>query len=146
MARIHSDPRDWIARRRLHGLLLRGRGAAAPGDVARELTAMQAQEHGYARWSIAQRAAGSPGAPVVDAAFDEGCILRTHLLRPTWHYVAPADLRWLMRLSGPRVNAGRPPMEGGGAVTFHSAGPFSRQCCLQMKPGFEPAPRRVVIT
>lgn len=101
-----GDPRDWIARRRLHGLLLRGRGAAAPGDVAGRLTAMQAQEHGYARWSVAQRTAGSPGAPAVDAAFDEGRVLRTHLLRPTWHYVSPADLRWLMRLSGPRVNAG----------------------------------------
>lgn len=101
-----GDLHDWITRRRLHGLLLRGGGAAAPGDVAGQLTAVQAQEHRYARWSIAQRTAGSPGAPAVDAAFDKGLILRTHVLRPTWHYVSPDDLRWLMRLSGPRVNAG----------------------------------------
>ena len=101
-----GDARDWIARRRLHGQLLRGSGAAAPGDVAGQLTAMQSQEHGYARWSLAQRAAGSPAAAAIDSAFDSGRVLRTHILRPTWHYVSPADLRWLMRLSGPRVNAG----------------------------------------
>jgi hypothetical protein len=41
----------------------------------------------------------------VDRAFDDGEILRTHVLRPTWHYVARHDLRWLMSLSGPRVLA-----------------------------------------
>ncbi|HZD68995.1 MAG TPA: winged helix DNA-binding domain-containing protein [Actinomycetes bacterium] len=100
-----SDPRAWIARRRLHGLLLRGTGPAAPEDVVRHLTAMQAQEHAYARWSVAQRTAGWPPASAVAAAFDEGRILRTHVLRPTWHYVAASDLRWLIGLSGPRVDA-----------------------------------------
>jgi hypothetical protein len=66
---------------------------------------MQAQEHTYARWSVAQRTTGSPAASAIDRAFDEGRFLRTHLLRPTWHYVAATDLRWLMRLSGPRVDA-----------------------------------------
>ncbi len=41
----------------------------------------------------------------VDRAFDEGRILRTHLLRPTWHFVAPADLRSFLSISGPRVQA-----------------------------------------
>ena len=31
---------------------------------------------------------------------------RTHVLRPTWHYVAANDLGWLMCVSGPRVDAG----------------------------------------
>jgi hypothetical protein len=39
----------------------------------------------------------------VDRAFDEGRILRTHVMRPTWHFVAPADIRWLLELTGPRV-------------------------------------------
>jgi Winged helix DNA-binding domain len=100
-----GDARDWIARRRLRGLLLRGIGPARPEEVVGHLTAMQAQEHAYARWSVAQRMAGSPSASDADAAFDEGRILRTHVLRPTWHYVAADDLRWLIRLSGPRVDA-----------------------------------------
>jgi hypothetical protein len=27
--------------------------------------------------------------------------LRTHVLRPTWHFVLPEDIRWLLRLSAP---------------------------------------------
>jgi len=64
---------------------------------------MQAQEHRYARWSVGQRC-GAPTS-VVDAAFDAGCFLRTHVLRPTWHYAAPADLRWLLELTGTRIDA-----------------------------------------
>ena len=41
----------------------------------------------------------------VDREFDEGAILRTHVLRPTWHFVAPADIRWLLALTGARVQA-----------------------------------------
>ena len=44
----------------------------------------------------------------VDAAFAAGEILRTHLLRPTWHFVTPADIRGLLALTGPRVHARRP--------------------------------------
>lgn len=68
------------------------------------LTAMQAQEHAYARWSVAQRSWPAPArAAQVDTAFDDGRFLRTHVLRPTWHYVVPEDLRWLTRLSAPRL-------------------------------------------
>jgi hypothetical protein len=103
---VTSARQDWIVRHRLHGLLLREPDAAAPGEVVGRLTAMQAQEHPHARWSVAQRTAGLHAAPVIDAAFDDGRFLRTHVLRPTWHYVAPGDLRWLIGLSGPRVGAG----------------------------------------
>jgi hypothetical protein len=41
----------------------------------------------------------------IDDAFDRGELIRTHVLRPTWHYVSPDDLRWLVRFSGPRVAA-----------------------------------------
>lgn len=106
VARVRSDLRDWAARHRLGGQLLRGRGPADPAEAVSRLTAMQAQEHPYARWSVAQRTAGVAAASAIDSAFDEGRILRTHVLRPTWHYVAATDMRWLMRLSGPRVVAG----------------------------------------
>jgi hypothetical protein len=82
-----------------------GAGLAAPEDAVTWLTAVQAQEHWYARWSIGQRVRWSK-ASAVDQAFDEGRILRTHVLRPTLHYVAATDLRWLMQLSGPLVSAG----------------------------------------
>ena len=97
--------RERLIDHRLYGLLLRGSGMATPGDVVGHLTAMQAQDHTYARWSVAQRVAGVADPSAVDAAFDDGHFLRTHVLRPTWHYVAAGDLWWLMRLSGPRVDA-----------------------------------------
>jgi hypothetical protein len=28
-----------------------------------------------------------------------------HVLRPTWHFVTPADIRWMLALTAPRVNA-----------------------------------------
>jgi hypothetical protein len=41
----------------------------------------------------------------VEAMVVDGRIVRTHILRPTWHYVLPADFRWMMALSGPRVES-----------------------------------------
>src|SRR5262245_14189902 len=39
----------------------------------------------------------------VGAAYDEGAIVRTHAMRPTWHFLAPEDLRWIEALTGDRV-------------------------------------------
>jgi Winged helix DNA-binding domain len=103
---VTGNQHDWIIRHRLDGLLLRGTSAADPAEAVTRLTAMQAQEHLHARWSVAQRTAGEQRASEIDQAFNEGGFLRTHVLRPTWHYVAATDLRWLIRLSGPRVDAG----------------------------------------
>ena len=65
--------------------------------------AMQAQDFVGAKWAIGLRAAGLTDADV-DRAFDSGRILRTHVLRPTWHFVSPADIRWLLALTGPRIS------------------------------------------
>jgi hypothetical protein len=39
----------------------------------------------------------------VGAAYDRGEIVRTHALRPTWHFLAPDELRWIQALTGERV-------------------------------------------
>ena len=57
-----------------------------------------------AKWGIAQRMREITDSEL-DQAFANGSILRTHLLRPTWHLVAPADIRWMLELTGPRVQA-----------------------------------------
>lgn len=57
-----------------------------------------------AKWGIAQRMQQITDSEI-DQAFAKGAILRTHLLRPTWHLVTPADIRWLLALTGPRVQA-----------------------------------------
>ena len=93
-----------IARARMRAQHLWSSDVKDPQKALTHLVAVQAQEFSYARWSLAQRS-GDPASSVVQRAFDDGRILRTHVLRPTWHFVAPRDLRWLMRLSGPRVIA-----------------------------------------
>src|SRR6185295_18161104 len=41
----------------------------------------------------------------VEKDFNEGKFLRTHVLRPTWHFVSPEDIRWMLKLSAPRIRA-----------------------------------------
>jgi hypothetical protein len=65
---------------------------------------MQAQEYPAARWALAARTAGCVSADV-DAALADGSIIRTHILRPTWHFVTPDNIRWMMDLTAPRVHA-----------------------------------------
>ena len=62
------------------------------------LGALQAQDYGMAKWAVAQRTKSLTNADL-DRAFDRGEILRTHVLRPTWHFVTPADIRWLQTLT-----------------------------------------------
>jgi Winged helix DNA-binding domain len=66
---------------------------------------VQSQDYPGAMWALAQRLDGWTQA-AIDAAFDEGEMIRTHVLRPTWHFVRPEDLRWLLALTGPRLKRG----------------------------------------
>lgn len=66
--------------------------------------AIQSQDYGGAKWAVGQRLARATDTSL-DAAFDAGEFVRTHVLRPTWHFVAPSDLRWLLELTAPRVRA-----------------------------------------
>lgn len=75
---------------------------AAAEDAVRWSGAVQAQDYGGAKWGLGLRVHGATDAGV-DAAFDRGAILRTHVLRPTWHLVLPEDLRWMLELTAPRV-------------------------------------------
>jgi hypothetical protein len=66
---------------------------------------VQSQDYSGAKWALGLRTEGSDSA-ALDDAFNAGRFLRTHVLRPTWHFVAPEDIRWLLALTGPRVLAG----------------------------------------
>ena len=74
-----------------------------PVDVVRWLGAVQAQDFNGAKWALALRMRATTDADV-EEAFNDGQILRTHLMRPTWHFVAPEDIRWLLQLTAPRIN------------------------------------------
>jgi len=68
------------------------------------LGAVQAQDFDGAKWALAQRVQKASDAEI-EKAFAEGSIVRTHVLRPTWHFVRPADICWMLELTAPRVNA-----------------------------------------
>lgn len=74
-----------------------------PVDVVRWMGAVQAQDFNGAKWALALRMRKATNA-VVEGAFNKGEILRTHVMRPTWHFVAPEDIRWLLDLTAARVN------------------------------------------
>jgi hypothetical protein len=92
-----------VVRTRLVSQQLRSPVAASVEDSLQNLLAVQSQEYPYARWSLAQRTAAAT-ANDVEQAVAEGRILRTHILRPTWHFVHQADLPWLRALSAPRLH------------------------------------------
>ncbi|TND10508.1 MAG: hypothetical protein FD123_150 [Bacteroidetes bacterium] len=93
-----------IIRYRLAGQQLAGTTCTGPQEIVRRLGAVQAQVFSMAKWAIGLRLPGSRESDI-DRAFNEGKILRTHLLRPTWHFVSPQDIRWMLALSAPRVHA-----------------------------------------
>ena len=93
-----------IAWARLHCQRLAAGRLTRPAEVVGWLGAVQAQEYPFAKWGLALRMRRATDASV-ERAFTAGAILRTHVLRPTWHFVTPADIRWLLTLTAPRVRA-----------------------------------------
>ena len=93
-----------IVPERLHNQKLSSPGCKQAVDVVRWLGAVQAQDFPAAKWALALRMRAATDA-TIEQAYNEGQILRTHLMRPTWHFVAPDDIRWLLELTAPRVNA-----------------------------------------
>jgi hypothetical protein len=88
---------------------LRRQGLARPihrkaEDVVAWFGAMQAQEYEPATWGIGLRMQGDPEYADVERAVDDGRVVRTHVMRPTWHFVARDDIRWLLQLTAPRVH------------------------------------------
>src|SRR3979409_2680005 len=93
-----------IAYQRLHNQLITQRTFEKPGDVVQWLGAVQAQDYAAAKWALGLRMQGATDESIEQAFFD-GTILRTHVMRPTWHFVSPADIRWLLALTAPRIHA-----------------------------------------
>jgi hypothetical protein len=91
-----------IIRHRLFNQQIATTKFTRPEEIVDWLIAMQAQEYAMAKWAIGLRLPGSTDE-IVEKAFADGAILRTHLMRPTWHFVTPADIRWLLKLTAPRV-------------------------------------------
>ena len=93
-----------ITQQRLRNQKLVASDLHTPLEIVSWLGVVQSQDYAGAKWALALRAPGLRDAEV-ERACDDGKILRTHILRPTWHFVAPEDLRWMQQLVGPRLKA-----------------------------------------
>jgi len=92
-----------IVAARLYNQHLAGNALASAPDVVRHLGAVQAQEYPGAKWALAKRL-GQTTNQQLDELFNAGNILRTHVMRPTWHFVTPEDIGWMLTLTAPRIN------------------------------------------
>ena len=75
-----------------------------PAEVVAWMAAVQAQEITFSKWAVGLRTK-TPSLSAVERALESGDILRMHILRPTWHYVAAKDAGWMVQISGPRIKA-----------------------------------------
>jgi hypothetical protein len=98
-----------IAWQRLRNQRITGPAGESPSEVVAYMGAVQAQDYAGAKWAVGQRVRGASDA-TIEQALSEGTILRTHVLRPTWHFVAREDIRWLLALTAPRVHVRNGPM------------------------------------
>jgi DNA glycosylase AlkZ-like len=92
-----------IVSQRLQNQRLTSTDFKRPVEVVRWLGAVQAQDFGAAKWAIAQRMQNATNESI-EQDFNDGKVIRTHVMRPTWHFVSPEDIRWLLELTAPRVN------------------------------------------
>lgn len=95
---------DDIVQRRLQNQCLLATPHHTPADVVGWLGAVQSQDYAGAKWALGLRLPDAREHEI-EAAFAVGALLRTHVMRPTWHFVTPADIRWLLALTAPRVHA-----------------------------------------
>jgi hypothetical protein len=90
-----------IARWRLHSQHLAATVDCAE-DAVRSLLAVQAENPSQSAWAVATRTHDPRRADLADL-LASGRVLRTHVLRPTWHYVRAEDALWLIELTRTRV-------------------------------------------
>jgi hypothetical protein len=92
-----------LAQQRLENQRITRPGPRNSEDVVAWMGAVQAQEYPAAKWTVALRMPDGATDARVERAFNEGRILRTHVMRPTWHFVSASDIDWMLTLTAPNV-------------------------------------------
>ena len=75
---------------------------STPTELVCYMGAMQAQEYRMMRWAVAMRTR-KPSFKAFKKAYDEGQIIRLHLMRCTWQLVCAEDYWSLIELFAPKV-------------------------------------------
>ncbi len=90
---------------RLYNQQIAGTKCHTPGEVVAWLGAVQAQDYLGSLWAIGLRTPNANEDDIEQAIVDR-TIVRTWPMRGTLHFVAAADVRWLLNLLTPRTVAG----------------------------------------
>lgn len=96
------DNKD-IAITRLFAHQLVNQSFKLPGELLRYMGAMQSQDYAMAKWAIGSRIQGLTDQDI-EESLNNAEIIRTHVLRPTWHFVSSEDIRWMLMLTAPNIN------------------------------------------
>lgn len=75
----------------------------SPQELVAWMGAVQAQDYAMCKWALGLRLQSANDA-TIEEALNAGTLIRTHVLRPTWHLVAATDIRWMLQLTAPRVH------------------------------------------
>ena len=102
--KIEKETLSRIASLRMQNQHLSNASFSSPKEIVSWMGAMQAQDYVMAKWAIGCRLISATDL-LIEKAIAAGDIVRTHLLRPTWHFVAAEDLTWLLQLTAPQVKA-----------------------------------------
>jgi hypothetical protein len=86
-----------IANTRLLNQQVEGTQFKSVKELVNWMGALQAQDYGMAKWAIGLRLPDATDQ-VIETAINNGEIIRTHLLRPTWHFVSADDIYWMLAL------------------------------------------------
>jgi hypothetical protein len=73
-------------------------------EIVGWMCAMQAQDYAMAKWAVGTRLSKSTEKDI-ETALDKGEIIRTHLMRPTWHFVSADDIYWMLELTSPGIRS-----------------------------------------
>lgn len=93
-----------IAHWRLFSQRITGGDVTDPAALVKWMGCIRAEDFTAAKWAVGHRVHGSTDTSI-ERVFNEGLILRTHVLQPARHFVSPDDIRWLLALTAPRLKA-----------------------------------------
>ena len=93
-----------VAKYRLLNQNITKSGFTKAKELVSHMGAMQAQDFAMSKWAIGLRVPGLTEKEI-NASIDKGEIIRTHVLRPTWHLVNAQDVHWMLALTGPKIRS-----------------------------------------
>ncbi len=76
----------------------------SPKEIVGWMGVMQAQDYNMVKWALGIRSKNLTDKSI-ESAISKGEIIRTHLLRPTWHLVSTDDIYWMLELTTPRIKS-----------------------------------------